>query len=150
MQTLQMMRQRALTPRPKAVEVFMRLLQTDRIIAISTLPVKGLKAGQTFELTTPNIFFVPRSLKRSATILDPLAQLHQHRWGHARPLYMVSLKFTKSYGLYPFARCTAGPNIVGSCCIRLHTTAKAQCWELMRLFTRSLRTLDSYYSKINN
>ena len=28
---------------------------------------------------------------------------------------------TKTYGLIP--RCTAGPNIVGSCCIRLHTTA---------------------------
>ena len=27
---------------------------------------------------------------------------------------------TKTYGLIP--RCTAGPNIVGSCCIRLHTS----------------------------
>ena len=135
MQTLQMMRQRALRPRPKAVEVFMRLFQTDRIIAISTLPVKGLKAGQTFELTTPNIFFVPRSLKRSATMLDPLAQLHQHRWGHARPLYMVSVKFTKSYGLYPShdalpvptllgvvaSVCTPLPrHNVGSLCVYLH------------------------------
>ena len=28
---------------------------------------------------------------------------------------------TKTYGVIP--RCTAGPNIVGSCCIRLHTSA---------------------------
>ena len=31
--------------------------------------------------------------------------------------------FTKSLWAVSFPRCTAGPNIVGSCCIRLHTTA---------------------------
>ena len=30
--------------------------------------------------------------------------------------------FTKLWVVF-FPRCTAGPNIVGSCCIRLHTTA---------------------------
>ena len=30
--------------------------------------------------------------------------------------------FTKAYGLF-FPRCTAGLNMVGSCCIRLHATA---------------------------
>ena len=78
--------------------------------------------------------------------------------------------FTKTYGLYPshdalqvptlsgvvasvctplLTRDAATPNIVGSCCIRLYTTAKTQqqlstllaqqCWELLRPFARSLR-----------
>ena len=68
------------------------------------------EAGQTFQPTTPNISFVPWSPKRSATMLDPFAQLFQHCWGHAGSLRM-------DY------KDTAGPNIVGSCCIRLHTTA---------------------------
>ena len=72
-----------------------------------------------FEPTTPNISFVPRSPKRSATMLDPFAQLFQHCWGHARALQMVS----KDLWVVSFPGCTAGPNIVGSCCIRLHTTA---------------------------
>ena len=41
-------------------------------------------------------------------------------------------------------RCTAGPTIVGSCCIRLQTTANTyattqQCWDLLRPFARSLK-----------
>ena len=64
------------------------------------------ETGQTFQPVTPNISFVPWSLKRSATILDPFAPLFQHCWGHARSL-----------------RYTACPKLVGSCCIRLHTTA---------------------------
>ena len=44
----------------------------------------------------------------------------QHCWGHARSLRMVY----KDLRVVSFPRCTAGPNIVGSCCcIRLHTTA---------------------------
>ena len=57
-------------------------------------------------------------------MLDPFAQLLQHCWGHARALHMVCLEFTKFYRCVSFPRCTAGPNIVWSCCIRLHTTAK--------------------------
>ena len=34
---------------------------------------------------------------------------------HAHDLW-----FTKTYGVVSFPGCTAGPNIVGSCCIRLH------------------------------
>ena len=68
---------------------------------------------------TPNISFVPGSSKRSATMLDPFAQLFQHRWDHARSLRMVY----KNLWVASFPRYTAGPNIVGSCCIRLHTTA---------------------------
>ena len=78
-----------------------------------------LVSGQTFEPTTSNISFVPRSPKRSATILEPFAQLFQHCWGRARALRMVY----KDLWVVSFPRCTAGPNIVGSCCIRLHTTA---------------------------
>ena len=78
-----------------------------------------LETGQTFQPTTPNISFVPWSPKRSATMLDPLAQLFQHCWGHARSLRMDY----KDLGVVFFPRCTVGHKLVGSCCIRLHTTA---------------------------
>ena len=65
-----------------------------------------------------------RVVASCCAMLDPFAQLLQHRWGHARALHMVCLEFTKSYRYVSFPRCTAGPNIVWSCCIRLHTTAK--------------------------
>ena len=69
--------------------------------------------------TTPDISFVPWSPKRSATMLDLFAQLFQHCWIHASSLCMVY----KDLWVVSFPRCPAGPNIVGSCCIRLHTTA---------------------------
>ena len=91
------------------------------MLCLFALPVAcccaKFETGQTFQPTTPNISFVPGSPKRSATMLDPFAQLFQHCWGHA--LRMVY----KDLGVVSFPRCTAGPNIVGSCCIRLHTTA---------------------------
>ena len=77
------------------------------------------ETGQTVQPTTLNISFVPWSPKRRATMLDPFAQLLQHCWGHARSLRMVY----KDLWVVSFPRCTAGPNIVGSCCIRLQTTA---------------------------
>ena len=77
------------------------------------------ETGQTFQPTTSNISFVPWSPKRSATMMDPFAQLFQQCWGHARSLRMVY----KDLWAVSFPRCTADPNIVGSCCIRLHTTA---------------------------
>ena len=52
----------------------------------------------------------------SATMLDPWVQLFIHCWDHARALHMV-------LWIESFPRCTAGPNIVGNRCIRLHTTA---------------------------
>ena len=69
--------------------------------------------------TTPNISFAPWSPKRSATMLDPFSQLFQHCWGCARSLRMVY----KDLWVVSFPRCNASSNIVGSCCIRLHTTA---------------------------
>ena len=77
------------------------------------------ETSQTLQPTTPNISFVPWSPKRSATMLDPFAQLFQHCWGRARSLRMVY----KDLWVVSFPRCTAGPKLVGRCCIRLHTTA---------------------------
>ena len=77
------------------------------------------ETSQTFHPKTPTISFVQWSPKRSATMLDPFTQLFQHCWGRARSLRMVY----KDLWVVSFPRCTAGPNIVGSCCIRLHTTA---------------------------
>ena len=81
-------------------------------------------------------------------MLDPFAKLFQHCWGHARLLRMVY----KDLWVVSFSRCTAGPNIVGSCCIRLHTTANTsqelptllaqQCWELLRF--------DRFQTLLNN
>ena len=76
-------------------------------------------SGQTFQSTTPNISFAPWSPKHSATMLVPFAQLFQHCWGHVRSLRMVN----KDFWVVSFPRRTAGPNNVGSCCVRLHTTA---------------------------
>ena len=70
------------------------------------------ETAQTFQPTTPNISFVPWSPKRSATMLDPFAQLFQRCWGHARSLRMVY----KDYGLYP------------------SHDALQHCWELLNPF----------------
>ena len=65
-----------------------------------------------------------RVVASCCAMLDPFALLLQHCWGHARALHMDCLEFTKSYRYVSFPRCTAGPNIVWSSCIRLHTIAK--------------------------
>ena len=80
------------------------------------------ETSQTFQPTTPNISFVPWSPKRSATMLNPFAQLFQHCWGRARSLRMVY----KDLWVVSFPPCTAGPNIVGSCCVRLHAALSVQ------------------------
>ena len=103
------------------------------------------ETGQIFQPTTPNISFVPWSPKRSATMLDPFAQLcNIVGAAHAHNAW-----FTMTYGLYPShdplqiptllgvvaSVCTPLPtrtnnsqhcwrNNVGSCCVRLHA-AKA-------------------------
>ena len=61
----------------------------------------NFETGETFEPKTPNISFVPWFPKRSVTMSDPFAQLYKQWWGHARALYIASLEFSKSYGLYP-------------------------------------------------
>ena len=59
-------------------------------------------------------------------MVDPFAQLFQHCWGHARSLRMVY----KDLWVVSLPRCTAGPNIVGSCYIRLHTTTNTHATTL--------------------
>ena len=49
----------------------------------------------------------------------PFAQLFQHCWGHSRALHMVY----NVLWVVSFPWCTAGSNVVGSCCIFSHTTA---------------------------
>ena len=101
-------------------------------------------------------FFCTWSPTYSATTFS---QLFQHCWGHARALHMVS-KFLR---VVSFSRCTVNPNIVGSCCIRLHTTTNTdvtatkirsqQCWEFLRPFARNFRnrwqTSSKYYKVLN-
>ena len=69
------------------------------------------ETGQTFQPTTPNIFCVPWSLKRSATMLDPFAQLFQHCWG---PRTLIT------HGLQ---------RLMGSILPTMHCRSQ-HCWEL--------------------
>ena len=90
------------------------------------------ETGQNFEPTTPNISFAPRSLKCSATMFALFAQVFQHGWGHARALRtqrMVSLVFTKSYGLYPFQdalKVLTSLDVVACVCTPLHERNKSE------------------------
>ena len=71
------------------------------------------QTGQTLEPTTPNIYFVWWSSKRSTTMLNPFAQLfHAVSQGY-KILWVVS-----------FPRCTISPKMVGSCCIRLQVALR--------------------------
>ena len=58
---------------------------------------------------TPYISFVPWSLKCSATMLDPFAQLSQHCWGHAHAFHVVY----KVLWVVSFPQCTVGPTLLG-------------------------------------
>ena len=88
-----------------------------RVVAQSLKPVKLFS-----QQLIPNISFVSLSPKRNATMLDPFAQLSQHCWGRARSLCMVY----KDLWVVSFPRCTAGPDIVGNCCVRLHAALKSK------------------------
>ena len=89
------------------------------VVGCCCVLLRKVWTGQTFQPTTPNISFVMWSPKRSATMLDPFARFFQHCRGHARSLRMDC----KDLRVVFFPRCTAGPKLVGGCCIRLHTTA---------------------------
>ena len=84
-----------------------------RVVAQSLKPVKLF----TQELPTFLLFRDRRSVAQQCWIR--LHSSSKHCWGRARSLRMVY----KDLWVVSFPRCTAGPNIVGSCCIRLHTTA---------------------------
>ena len=102
------------------------------------------ETGQTFQPTAPNISFVPWSPKRCATMLDPFAHLFQHCWGHARSLCMVY----KDLWVVSFPRCTAGPSIVGSCCIRLHATANTHANNVGSCCVRLHAALKIHYPRL--
>jgi len=51
-------------------------------------------------------------------VLGCLQASFQHCWGHTSAEHMVY----KVFWVVSFPLCPAGPNIAGSCCIRLHTT----------------------------
>ena len=85
-----------------------------RVFAPSLKPVKLLNQ----QLPTFLLFRGLR-MKPSATMLHRFAQLFQHCWGHARALHMVY----NVLRVVTFPRCTADPNIIGSCFVHLHTTA---------------------------
>ena len=113
------------------------------------------ETGQSFQPTTPNISFVLWSPKRSATIhtyfivtspkgLDPFAL--PTLLGPARSLRMDY----KDLWVVFFPRRTAGPKLVGTYCIRLHTTANTHSTTPnivgATMFARSLR--DSWYDQL--
>ena len=72
-----------------------------------------------FSANNSQHFFCSMIAKAKRTMLDLFAQLFQHCWGHARSLCMDY----KDLWVVFFPQCTAGPKLVGSYCIRLHTTA---------------------------
>ena len=73
---------------------------------------------QTFWANNSQHFLCSVIAEACAIMLDPFAQLSQHFWCHVRALHMLS----KVLWLLSLPRCTVAPNIVGNCCIRLHTT----------------------------
>ena len=104
------------------------------------------ETSQTFQPTTPNISFVPRSPKRSTTMLDPFAQLFQHCWGRAR-----SLRMRFCDGLYPSHDALQVPTLLEFCCIPLHTTYNMHAkTELLRPFARSLRQFLGFADEFDN
>ena len=104
------------------------------------------ETSQTFQPTTLNISFVLWSPKRSATMLDPFARFFQHCRGHARWLCMAY----KDLWVVFFPRCTAGPKLVGSCCIRLHTTANTHPTTPNIVGATMLGVVATIYTQPNN
>ena len=106
------------------------------------------ETGQTFHPTTPNISFVPWSLKGIATILDP-ARLHRS-FNVVGATYAHYAWFTKTYGLYPSHDALQVPTLLGVVAFFLHTTANThsitpnKCWELLHPFARSLNGSVTY------
>ena len=102
-----------------------------RVVGCRCVLLRKVWNRSNFQPTTPNISFVPWSPKRSATMLDPFAQLFQHCWGYAPALRVVY----NDLWVVSFPRCSAGPNIVG---------------ELLRPFARSLKAWNcKLYSKLS-
>ena len=107
------------------------------------------ETGQTFDPTTPNISFVPWFPKRSATMLDPFAQLFQHCWWGPSTLITLSLQSLMGC-IFPTMHCGSQ-----HCWELLHPFVHhcqhrrnnfQQCWELLCRFARSF----TFRAHLNN
>ena len=127
------------------------------LVACSCMLLRGccvkFETGQTFRPRTPNVSFVPWSPKRSATMLDPFAQLFQHCWGHARSLRMV-YKDLLVVSFHDAPQVSTLLGVAASVCRQLPTRTQQlptflaqQCWELLRPFARSL-TVEIYFGAL--
>ena len=96
-----------------AVACCVRLHTLLHVVRQSLKPVKLLSQ----QLPTFHLFHVRRRVAQQCWIR--LYSSFQHFRGDARALHLVS----KVLWVISFPRGTAGPNVVGRCCIRLHTTA---------------------------
>ena len=83
------------------------------------------ETGQIFQPTTPNISFVPWSPKRSATMLDPFAQLFQHCWELLHP-FAHHCQHARNNSQHCWR------NNVGSCCICLHAALTFSQWKWIK------------------
>ena len=84
---------------------------------------RKLVGKKSFEPTTPNIsFFCDRRSVAQQCWIRLQTSSNVNCWGHARRLHMVF----KVLWVVSFPRCSAGTNIVGSCCIRVHSTANTE------------------------
>ena len=112
---------------------------------------QSLKPVKLFSQQLPTFLLFRESPKRSATMLDPFAQLFQHCWAsHAHYAW-----FTKTYGLYPSHDALQAPTLLGVVASvwtplptrtqQLPTLLAQQCWELLRLFARSLTSDPSLF-----
>ena len=108
--------------------------------------VQSLKPVKLFsqQLSTFLLFCDRRSVAQQ--MLDPFAQLFQHCRDHARSLCMDY----KDLWVVFFPRCTAGPNVVGSCCIRLHTTANTHPTTPNIVGATMLGVVATIYTQPNN
>ena len=100
-----------------------------RVVAQSLKPVKVLSQ----QLPTFLLFRDRRSVAQQCWIRLP--QLFQHCWSHAHVLVIVC----KVLWVVSFPRCTASPNIDGSCCSHLHTIPVPRARRFLATWSGSLQ-----------
>ena len=103
------------------------------VVAQSLTPVKVLSQ----QLPTFLLFRDRRSIAQQCWIRLP--QLFQHCWSHAHVLYIVC----KVLWVVSFPRCTARPNIDGSCCSHLHTILVPRARRFLATWSGSLQIKSS-------
>ena len=119
-----------LRPFPHAVACCCVLLG---VVAQSLKPVKVLSQ----QLPTFLLFRDRRSIAQQCWIR--LSQFFQHCWSHAHALHMVC----KVVWVVSFPRCTASPNIDGSCCSHLHTILVPRARRFLATWSGSLQIKSS-------